>query len=80
MKIQIAGPGCAKCQATEKNAREACAELGIDAEIEHLTDPRAFAPMGVMMTPAAIIDGKVVVSGRVPTVEMLKQEIAKRGG
>ena len=80
MKIQIAGPGCAKCQASEKNVRDACAELGVDAEIEHLNDPRVFAPMGVMMTPATIIDGKIVVSGRVPTVEMLKQEIAKRGG
>lgn len=80
MKIQIAGPGCAKCQATEKNVREACAELGINAEIEHLTDPRVFAPMGVMMTPATIIAGKVVISGHVPTVETLKQEIAKHGG
>ena len=80
MKIQIAGPGCAKCQASEKNVRDACAELGVDAEIEHLTNPRVFAPMGVMMTPATIIDGKIVVSGRVTTVEMLKQEIAKRGG
>lgn len=79
MKIQIAGPGCQKCQATEKNVREACTELGIDAGIEHLTDPRVFAPMGVMMTPAVIIDGKVVVSGHVPTVETLRQEIAKRG-
>ena len=80
MKIQIAGPGCAKCQATEKNVREACAQLGIDADIEHLTDPRVFAPLGVMMTPAAIVDGKVVASGHVPTVEALKQEIAKHGG
>ena len=77
MKIQIAGPGCAKCQASEKNVREACAQLGVDAEIEHLRNPREFAPLGVMMTPAVLIDGRVVASGHVPTVEALKQEIGK---
>lgn len=75
MKIQIAGPGCAKCQASEKHVREACAQLGIDAEIEHLRNPREFAPLGVMITPAIIIDGRIVASGHVPTVEGLKQEI-----
>ena len=79
MKIQIAGPGCPKCQATEKNVREACAEMGIDAEIEHLRDPREFAPMGVMMTPATIIGGQIFVSGSVPTVAALKTEIGKHG-
>jgi small redox-active disulfide protein 2 len=77
MKIQIAGPGCPKCQMSEKHVQEACAQLGVDAEIEHLTNPREFGPLGVMMTPAVIIDGKVVVSGHVPTVDMIKQEISK---
>jgi small redox-active disulfide protein 2 len=77
MKIQIAGPGCPKCQMSEKHVREACAQLGVDAEIEHLTNPREFGLLGVMMTPAVIIDGKVVVSGHVPTVDTIKQEISK---
>jgi small redox-active disulfide protein 2 len=77
MKIQVAGPGCAKCQASEKHVREACAELGITAEVEHLYDPREFAPLGVMITPAVLIDGKIVTSGHVPTVAELKDLIAK---
>jgi small redox-active disulfide protein 2 len=77
MKIQIAGPGCARCQASEKQVREACAQLGVEAEIEHLRDPREFAPLGVMITPAVIIDGRIVASGQVPTVEGLKQEIGR---
>lgn len=77
MKIQIAGPGCAKCQASEKNVREACAQLGVEVEIEHLTEPREFAPLGVMMTPAVLIDGRLVVSGHVPTVDKLKQAISE---
>ncbi|MBU1214822.1 MAG: TM0996/MTH895 family glutaredoxin-like protein [Gammaproteobacteria bacterium] len=79
MKIQIAGPGCAKCQACEKNVREACAQLGVEAEIEHLTEPREFAPLGVMMTPAVLIDGRLLVSGHVPTVDKLKQAISEAG-
>ena len=51
--------------------------LGVDAEIEHLRDPREFAPLGVMTTPAVLIDGRIVVSGRVPTVQSLKEEIGK---
>ncbi len=77
MKIQIAGPGCAKCQKSEQNVREACTEVGIQPEIEHLRDPRQFAPLGVMITPAILIDGRIVASGHVPTVAALKDEIQK---
>ncbi|MGF1640724.1 MAG: MTH895/ArsE family thioredoxin-like protein [Rhodospirillales bacterium] len=77
MKIQIAGPGCAKCKASEEHVRQACDELGMVAEIEHLRDPRQFAPLGVMITPAVIVDGRIVASGHVPTVAALKEEIAK---
>lgn len=77
MKIQIAGPGCAKCQTSEKHVREACAELGVEAEIEHLRKPQEFGPLGVMITPAVIVNGKIVASGHVPTVAALKDDIRK---
>lgn len=72
MKIQIAGPGCPRCQAAEKAVINACAELNLDAEVTHLYDVKEYARLGVRFTPAVILDGKVVVSGRVPTVEELK--------
>ncbi len=72
MKIQVAGPGCARCQATERNVIQACAELNLAAEITHVYDPRDYAALGVRLTPAVLVDGKVVISGRVPTVEELK--------
>ncbi|MEO0098968.1 MAG: thioredoxin family protein [candidate division WOR-3 bacterium] len=77
MKIQIAGPGCPRCQATEKNLKDACAELGIAADISHLYDIKEFAKLGVLMTPAVIIDGKVVISGKVPTVEEIKKILSE---
>ena len=73
MKIQIVGPGCMRCETTEKNVFNACAELDLAADIEHVRDLRQFAGLGVWTTPAVVVDGKVVVSGRVPTVAELKQ-------
>jgi small redox-active disulfide protein 2 len=65
MKIQILGAGCPKCKMLEKSAREAVAELGIDAEVEKITDLDEIMNMGVMMTPALAVDGEVKSSGKV---------------
>ncbi len=73
MKIQIAGPGCARCQTTEKNVINACAELDLAADISHIYDVKEYAALGVRVTPAVIVDGKIVISGRVPKVEELKK-------
>lgn len=77
MKIQVAGPGCLKCQETEKNVREACAQLNLDAEIIHVYDIKEIAKLGVLFTPAVIIDGNMVVSGKLPSVEELKNYFSK---
>ncbi|MCS7217327.1 MAG: thioredoxin family protein [Candidatus Bipolaricaulota bacterium] len=78
MRIEILGTGCAKCQATEENVRKALAELGIAAEVVHVRNPREFAKYGIMFTPAIVIDGKVRISGHVPSVEEVKSLL--RGG
>ncbi len=72
MVIQVAGPGCWRCHETEKNVFNACAELNLAANISHVYDVKQFVKLGVMMTPAVIVDGKIVVSGKIPTVEQLK--------
>ena len=73
MKIQVAGPGCSRCEATQKNVINACAELNLPAEIDHIYDLNEFAKLGVMITPAVIVDGNIVVSGKVPSVGELKK-------
>ncbi len=75
MKIQVAGPGCPRCQATEKNVFNACAALELDADISHVYDVKEYAKLGVRFTPAVIVDGKIIISGRVPTVADLKAEL-----
>jgi len=71
MKVQILGSGCPKCKLLEAHAREAVAELGLQAEIEKVTDSDAIMDMGVMMTPALAIDGIVKSSGRVLTKDQV---------
>ena len=77
MKIQVAGPGCKKCHDTERNVREACAQLNLNAEILHVSDMREIAKLGVLFTPAVIVDGKMIVSGKMPSVEELKNYFSK---
>ena len=77
MKIQVAGPGCKKCHDTERNVREACAQLNLNAEILHVSDMREIAKLYVLFTPAVIVDGKMIVSGKLPSVEELKNYFSK---
>lgn len=75
MLIQILGTGCPKCKQLEANAREAVAKAGIEAEIEKVTDIDEIMNMGVMMTPALVIDGEVKSVGKVLTVDQIAAEI-----
>ena len=72
MEIKVLGTGCSKCKSLEKATREAVAELGINAQIEKEEDIMKIMEYGVMHTPALVIDGKVVVSGRLPNEKELK--------
>lgn len=78
MEIKILGTGCVNCQNLETLTRSALAELGLDIEIDKVTDPGEIASWGVMSTPALVIDDEVVVSGRIPPPEQLKQLLAGR--
>jgi small redox-active disulfide protein 2 len=78
MKVQILGMGCPKCTALEQRAREAVADLGLDAELEKISDSDAIIDMGVMMTPALAIDGVVKSVGKVLTKDQVI-EIIKGG-
>jgi small redox-active disulfide protein 2 len=78
MKIQVAGPGCTNCKTTEQRVVNACAVLDVAAEISHVSDYNEMAKLGVLRTPAVVIDGEIVVMGRVPTVAELKGLISAR--
>ena len=78
MKIEVLGPGCPKCMSMEQNVKKAVAELALQAEVEKVTDIQRIIQKGVMSTPALVIDGTVVLQGKNPSVEQLKELIKAR--
>ena len=74
-KLQILGTGCAKCNALAMAAEKAAQTLGLQYELEKVTDLNRIMSFGVMMTPALVVDGKVRVSGKVPSVDEIKTMI-----
>ena len=73
MKIQILGTGCPKCKKVAEVAEKAVKELGVEAEVVKITDINEIMNFGVMMTPALAIDGDVKVSGKIPSIEQVKE-------
>ena len=71
MKFDVIGSGCRKCTELEKRVREAVSKLGLQAEVEHIYDVNRIIEMGVVTTPALMMDGKVILSGMLPTVDYL---------
>lgn len=78
MKIQVLGPGCDRCHTLSRNAAEAAASLGLDAEVEQVDDVREIVRRGVMATPALVVDDEVVVTGRVPAADHVRELLAAR--
>lgn len=71
--VKILGSGCAKCNQLEEATKAALKQLGMDPEVDHVTDFSQIASYGVMSTPALVVDGKVVSYGKVlKTDEVVK--------
>jgi small redox-active disulfide protein 2 len=73
MEIKILGTGCPKCKTLEKITREVVNEMGITAEISKEEDIVKIMSYGIMHTPGLVINGKVVISGRVPSSKEVKE-------
>ena len=77
MTIKVLGPGCARCKATVEAAKKAVAELGITSGIEKIEDVETIMRYNVLATPGLVIDEQLKISGRVPTVQEIKDLLAK---
>ena len=73
MKLTVYGSGCAKCQQLTANAEAAARRLGLEYQIEKVTDVNAIIDAGVMRTPALAVDDDVLVEGKVPSSDELQQ-------
>ncbi len=73
LQVKILGPGCAQCDRLEQEVFEVLSEMDLSADVEHVRDIKEIGTYGVMGTPALIIDGKVMVVGKVPTKARMKK-------
>jgi small redox-active disulfide protein 2 len=79
MEIKVLGPGCPKCQQTEKIVKEVVAEAGVEAQVEKITDIMKIMTFGVISTPAVVVDGQVKSAGKVPKKKDVHLWINKKG-
>jgi small redox-active disulfide protein 2 len=70
--IKVLGSGCARCDRLAASAEEAAKALGIEYQLEKIKELEEFAKYGLMMTPGLVVDGKLVVQGKVPSVDEIK--------
>lgn len=77
MEIKVLGTGCTNCKTLEKSVINALAEMNINANVEKVEDIQRIMAYGIMRTPALVINEKVVVSGRIPSMSELKEIIEK---
>ena len=77
MEIKVLGTGCPKCKALERAAKEAVAALNIDANVTKEEDIIKIMEYNIMQTPGLVVNGKVVVSGRVPSMDEIKTMITQ---
>ena len=78
MEIKILGTGCPKCKSLERATREVVAQNNIDATITKVEDIMEIMNFNVMTTPALVVNGKVVVKGRIPSNDELKQILTNK--
>ena len=76
-EVKVLGPGCPRCQELMEQTQKAVQELGIECSVEKITDIEQITSYGVMMTPALIVDNQVKVTGKVPSLEVLKNMIGR---
>lgn len=70
--VKVYGPGCKRCETTEAMVKDAAAKLGVEVEVEKVTDPKFIAMAGVMSTPGISVDGKLVHAGGLPDAAKLE--------
>ncbi len=80
LEVAILGSGCYSCNKLEQDVMAVLSETGIQAGLNHISDPNLMAQYGILPTPALIINGKVKSSGRVPSKPMIKKWLEEEKG
>jgi small redox-active disulfide protein 2 len=77
-RIEVLGPGCGRCKETFRIVQQVVGEAGIDADVVKDESIERMMALGLMATPGVVVDGKIVVSGRIPKAEELRQLLGEQ--
>ena len=80
LEVAILGPGCYSCNKLEQDVMAVLSETGIQAALNHISDPKLMAQYGILPTPALIINGKVKSKGTLPSKSMIKKWLEEEKG
>ncbi len=80
LEVVILGPGCYSCNKLEQDVMAVLSETGIQASLNHITDPKLMAQYGVIITPALVINGKVKSKGTIPSKSTIKKWLEEEKG
>ena len=76
-KLIVLGPGCPRCESLANLTKQAADQLGIEYELDKLTDIKQFPRYGLMMTPGLVVDGELKVHGKLPSLDEIKTMLAQ---
>ena len=79
LSIKVVGPNCVNCNKLYQMCNEVIEENNLDAEIEKIDDPDKFVELGVWITPALIVNGQLLLQGKLPTKSTLTHWLEKGG-
>jgi small redox-active disulfide protein 2 len=77
LKIQVFGSGCPSCKRLHERTVQAAKELGLDVEVEYVTDIQRLMALGVMSSPVLAVDGQPIMAGYVPDKEEIEELLGK---
>lgn len=80
LEVAILGPGCYSCNKLEKDVMAVLSESGIQASLNHISDPRLMAQYGIVITPTLVINGKVKSKGTLPSKSIIKKWLEEERG
>jgi len=72
LDIKVLGPGCTNCVKLERMVKEVMSQYELEANIEKVTDYKRYADFGVLLTPGLVVNGRVLISGKIPTRSTLE--------
>lgn len=72
-KIEVLGPGCIRCKETFRVVRQVVEQEGIDAEVIKDESVERMMALGLLATPGLAVDGKVILSGRIPKADEVRR-------